>query len=350
MDFPSTWPTIRAIVIPVACIVVAAGAGALVELILTRKVSKMAYVRGHAWLFALVDALEAGMLFWSTALGIHIALTISSAPAKIEHLLDETLLVLVLASVTIIGARLAANTVHRFTRGTGEQIASATLLASVASGVVVVIGFLITLSSLGIAITPLLTALGVGGLAVALALQPPLANLFSGLQLVASRQIRPGDYIALPSGQQGFVEDINWRSISIRESANNLVVVPNLVLAQELFINYRLPEPRVAVRVPLRVAYGSDLTFVEKLALDAVSRMGEEINDPRASHEPYVRVHEFADTTINLSVNFFVRRAVDQERASSEYLRRLYELMQQHGVESPAAGPIVPHPEPAGRG
>src|SRR5262249_37420548 len=154
-------------------------------------------------------------------------------------------------------------------------------------------GALIILSSLGIQITPLLTALGVGGLAVALALQPPLANLFSGLQLVASRQIRPGDYVRLQTGQEGFVEDINWRSISIRERPNNLVVVPNTMLAQAIFTNYRLPEPRVATRVPLRVAYGSDLDFVERLAFEATRLALDDVGAEALADDTYFRFEEF---------------------------------------------------------
>jgi small-conductance mechanosensitive channel len=205
-----------------------------------------------------------------------------------------------------------------------------------------VLGVLFTLSSLGIEITPLLTALGVGGLAVALALQPPLANLFSGIQLIASRQIRPGDYVALASGQEGYVEDINWRSISIREAGNNLVVVPNLVLAQEVFINYRLPEPTVAARVPLRVAYGSDLEYVERLAREAISRLDGDVTDTTASREAVVRVVEFTDTTVNLSVNFFVKRITDHEWARSEFLRQFYDLMRRDGIGSPVGSPVVP--------
>jgi small-conductance mechanosensitive channel len=339
----AAWPSIREFVIPVACIVVAAGLGGLLELFMQRRIATSNFVRRRAWMVVLIDALDAGLLFWATALGVHVALAVSTLPENVRRILDQSLLVLVCASVTVIAARFVGGGVRRLSRGPGQQIASGTLFASVSQGLVVVLGVLFTLSALGIAVTPLLTALGVGGLAVALALQPPLANLFSGLQLVASRQIRPGDYIALPSGQEGFVEDINWRSISIRESTNNLVVVPNLVLAQEIFINYRLPEPRVAVRVPLRVAYGSDLDFVEKLALEAVSMVGDDIHVQAASREAFVRVQEFADTTVNLSVGFFVKRAIDQERAKSEFLRCLYQLMRRHDVASPIGNPVLPN-------
>jgi len=348
MNFTTAWPSIREFVVPVACIAGAAGVGALLEFVVQRRLVASAFVRGHAWIGVLIDALDAGILFWATALGIHVALAVSSVPANVNRLLNQTLLVLVCVSVTIVAARFAGNTVRRLSRGPEQQIASGSLFASIAQALIVVLGGLILLSTLGIAITPLLTALGVGGLAVALALQPPLANLFSGLQLVASRQIRPGDYVALPSGQEGFVEDINWRSISIREPTNNLVVVPNLVLAQEVFINFRLPEPRVAARVPLRVAYGSDLEFVEELALEAVENVGDHVNDPSAKQDAYVRVNEFADTTVNLSVGFYVRRAIDQERAKSEFLRRFYELLQREKIGSPVGSPVVPRREAVG--
>lgn len=335
-------PQIATFAVPVACIVASAALGALLEYIIQRRIAMSAFVRRHAWFAILIDALDAGILFWATALGVHIALAVSTLPDNVRRLLDQTLLILVCVSVTIVAARFVGSAVLRLSRGPGQQIASGTLFATVSQALIVILGGLFTLSALGIAITPLLTALGVGGLAVALALQPPLANLFSGIQLVASRQIRPGDYIALPTGQEGFVEDINWRSISIRESNRSLVVVPNTVLAQEVFTNYRLPEPRVAARVPLRVAYGSDLAFVEHLALEAVAMVGEEIKDPGASRDAFVRVHEFADTTVNLSVSFFVKRAVDQERARSEFLRCFYELMRRDNIGSPIVTPVVP--------
>jgi small-conductance mechanosensitive channel len=334
-------PTIMEFAVPVACIVISAAVGALLEFIVQRRVATSAFVRGHAWLAILIDALDAGILFWATALGVHIALAVSSLPPNVVRLLDQTLLVLVCVSVTIVAARFTGKAVLRLSRGPGQQIASGTLFATVSQALIVILGGLFTLSALGIEVTPLLTALGVGGLAVALALQPPLANLFSGIQLVASRQIRPGDFIALPGGQEGFVEDINWRSISIRMPNNSLVVVPNTVLATEVFTNYHLPEPRVAARVPLRVAYGSDLAFVERLALEAIAMVGDDMKYPAASRDAFVHVTEFGDTTVNLSVCFFVKRAIDQEQARSEFLRCFYDLMRRERIGSPIVNPVI---------
>jgi small-conductance mechanosensitive channel len=82
--------------------------------------------------------------------------------------------------------------------------------------VVFAVGVLVLLSALGLQITPVLTALGVGGLAVALALQDTLANLFAGLHLLADKPIRVGDYVKVGDAAEGFVIDIGWRSTRIR--------------------------------------------------------------------------------------------------------------------------------------
>jgi small-conductance mechanosensitive channel len=334
------WAPLSQYVIPVAIVIVAIVVGVLLEIVVRRRLSEYALVQRRVWLRVALEAIGAGIAIWIACLGVYIAIATSAASPAISRLLDELLVILVLASVTVVAFRFVGGAMHHLGYGAGgEQVASATLLASVAQGIVVIIGLLVILSSLGIQITPLLTALGVGGLAVALALQPPLANLFSGLQLAASRQIRPGDYVRLQTGQEGLVEDIDWRSISIREPLNNLVIVPNLLLAQAIFTNYRLPEPRVATRVPLRVAYGSDLDFVEQLALEA-ARLALEDVGVGTRDKAYVRVEEFAETTVNISVNYFAPRVVVQERSHSAVLRRFYEQLQDHGIGSPIQNPV----------
>ena len=100
------------------------------------------------------------------------------------------------------------------------------------------VGVLVILGTLGISITPIVASLGITSLAVALALQPTLQNFFSGVQLIADKPIRIGDYIELESGEQGFVEKIGWRSTWIRMLPNNIVIMPNSILSQSKIINY----------------------------------------------------------------------------------------------------------------
>jgi small-conductance mechanosensitive channel len=338
-----SWSSIQAYVIPTAIVAIAVGIGIAYEFVARRRVEQHPLATKNAWFSIALESLGPSVSLWVVALGVYIAIATSAASPMLVHLLDQVLLVLVFASVTIVATRFVGGAVLRLSYGPGQQIASGTLFASVAQSLVAILGVLIILSSLGIQITPLLTALGVGGLAVALALQPPLANLFSGLQLVASRQIRPGDYVRLQTGQEGYVVDINWRSISIREPPNNLVVVPNLMLAQAIFTNYRLPEPRVATRVPLRVAYGSDLNFVERLALEAARRALDDVGAEALARDAYFRFEEFGDSTVNVSVNYFAPRVLDQERSQSAVLRHFYELLQLNGIGSPIQNPVHQH-------
>ena len=134
-----------------------------------------------------------------------------------------------------------------------------------------IIGGLVLLSGLGISVTPLLTALGVGGLAVALALQDTLSNFFAGIHLLMERPIRVGDFIRLESGQEGYVEDIGWRTTRIRMLPNNMVIVPNGKLAQSILTNYYLPEPRMAVLIPISVSYHADPDHIERVLVEEAS-------------------------------------------------------------------------------
>ena len=107
------------------------------------------------------------------------------------------------------------------------------------------------LQSIGVPVAPLLTTLGVGSLAVALALQDTLANFFAGLYLLADRPIGAGDYIKIHDGEEGYVETIGWRSSRLRTGTGNMVIVPNQKLSQAILINYHRPSTAVMMTVTL---------------------------------------------------------------------------------------------------
>ena len=112
------------------------------------------------------------------------------------------------------------------------------------------------LQSLGVPVAPLLTTLGVGSLAVALALQDTLANFFAGLYLLADRPIGAGDYIKIHDGEEGYVETIGWRSSRLRTGTGNMVIVPNQKLSQAILINYHRPSTAVMMTMTITVATG----------------------------------------------------------------------------------------------
>ena len=101
-----------------------------------------------------------------------------------------------------------------------------------------IVGGLVLLSGLGVAITPMVAALGVGGLAVSLALQDTLSNFFAGIHLLIDKPIAMGDFVKLESGQEGYVISIGWRSTRLRMKTDDLVIIPNNKLTQSVVINY----------------------------------------------------------------------------------------------------------------
>jgi small-conductance mechanosensitive channel len=198
------------------------------------------------------------------------------------------------------------------------------------------IGFLIMLNVMGISIAPLLTALGVGGLAVALALQDTLANLFSGIHILVERSVRVGDFIRLETGQEGFVDDISWRTTRIRMTTNNLVVIPNSKLSQSVVTNYSLPEKQMALQIPVGVSYGSDIDAVEQTLLEIAQKAIGELPGLLASPAPQVRfIPGFGESSLDLTLVVQVREFSDQVPVQHELRKRIFKTFKAKGIEIP---------------
>jgi small-conductance mechanosensitive channel len=197
------------------------------------------------------------------------------------------------------------------------------------------IGALIILQSVGISITPLVTALGIGGLAVALALQPTLSNLFAGLQIIISKQVEVGDYVQLDSGQKGYVTDVSWRNTKIRELPNNLIVVPNSKLADSIVTNFNQPQKEMSVLVKCGVSYDSDLEKVEKVTIDVAKKVLKKIQGGESEFEPFIRFHTFGDSSIDFSVILRVKEFVNKYLIRHEFIKALHKRYNKEGINIP---------------
>jgi small-conductance mechanosensitive channel len=192
------------------------------------------------------------------------------------------------------------------------------------------------LHALGVSITPLLTALGVGGLAVALALQDTLANLFAGIHILLERSIRVGDFVRLEGGQEGYVVDIGWRTTKVRMLPNNIVVIPNSKLAQSVLTNYYLPEPRMSLLIPISVSYGSDPEHVERVLIDETLKAAQEVPGLLKEPAPFVRfIPGFGESSLDFTLICQVKEFVDQYLAQHELRKRIFKRFQAEGIEIP---------------
>ncbi|MFA6318870.1 MAG: mechanosensitive ion channel family protein [Elusimicrobiota bacterium] len=270
-----------------------------------------------------------------TVVGAYVALEFMPLKPGIEVMILRVLKVLVILSATVAAARLASGFGELYSGRVEHGLKHTSILTNVVRLVVFILGGLIMLQTLGISITPILTALGVGGLAVALALQDTLSNLFSGFHITVSGTVRKGDYIKLDSGDEGHVMDVSWRFTSIQTLAGNMVIVPNTKLAGAIVTNYHQPEKGMAVLVPVRVAYGSDLGRVERAVVETGAEVMKGVPGGVPSYAPLVRFNAFGDSGVELNVVMRAADFTDQFLIKHEFVRRLHARFQQEGIEFP---------------
>ena len=284
----------------------------------------------------IIHALKGGMVVLCiTLIILYGATSVSPLPQHLSHLIQKVILVGIIISLTWLIAKIATGFLELYAERVKETLPQATIFKNLTKIIIVTLGFLIILQTLGISIAPLLTALGVGGLAIALALQGTLSNLFSGLHLILSNQVRRGDYVKIETGEEGYVTDITWRHTTIRMLPNNIVVVPNAKLASAIMTNYYLPEKELAVLVQVGVSYHSDLKKVEKVTVGVAKEVMQTVKGGVPEFEPLIRYHTFDECSINFTVVLRAREFVDQYLITHEFVKRLHERYQQENIEIP---------------
>ncbi|HMK60012.1 MAG TPA: mechanosensitive ion channel family protein [Dissulfurispiraceae bacterium] len=275
-------------------------------------------------------------LFWCLAVGLYIGIAVSELPDKYVFYLNKALHVIVVLSFTMAAANLVGELLKNYVQKSRLPLPSTGLFYGVVKGLVIALGVIIALGILGISITPLITALGVGGLAVALALKDTLENFFSGIHILVEKSIRVGDFIKLETGQEGYVEDITWRTTRIRMLPNNMVVIPNSKLSQSIVTNYYLPEQKMSLQIPISVSYSSDPDHVEELLIDEAGKAAGEVPGLLEDPPPFVRfIPGFGDSALEFTLICQVREFVDQYNVQHELRKRILKRFRAEHIEIP---------------
>jgi len=199
-----------------------------------------------------------------------------------------------------------------------------------------IVGLLLILDNLGFSLTALWTTLGIGSVAVALALKDTLANFFAGVYIVIDRPILPEDYVKLENGEEGYVEEIGWRSTRIRTLTNNIVVIPNARLSESIITNYNRPDPSLTITIPVTVSMKEEPSRVERILFDEVSRGLKEIEGAVKDFPPIVRFNPGIDE-YGLSFKIFVRvrNFIDQYLVAHELRKRIFDRLKNEKIEIP---------------
>lgn len=200
-------------------------------------------------------------------------------------------------------------------------------------GLVFLAAFFWILGQLGVEPTALVTALGVGGLAIALGLQDTLKELFGGVFLIADRPIRIGDLVELEGGERGTVVDIGIRTTKLRDYQNNLVILPNSKVANSKIINYETPNQVFLFYVENGVGYGEDLEKVEKVTLDVAKKIIAKSEHSIRDFEPFMRYGSFGDSNINFKVFFKAKSYGDQFPMKHDFIKALKKEYDKQKIE-----------------
>jgi small-conductance mechanosensitive channel len=284
----------------------------------------------------IVTSLKTPSIYWCLAVGIYAGVAVSELPQRYISSFSKAIHVIVIFSITIALANLAGKVFKNYIQRSNLPLPTTGLAYGILKATIIVIGSLIVLSVLGISITPLLTALGVGGVAVALALQDTLANLFAGIHILMEKSVRVGDFVKLETGQEGYVEDITWRTTRVRMLPNNIVIIPNSKLSQSVLTNYYLPEKRLSLLIPVGVSYSEDPEKVEKILVEEARRAAGEVPGLLGDPEPFVRfIPGFGESSLDFTLICQVREFVDQYLAQHELRKRIFKRFREEGIEIP---------------
>lgn len=340
IDLRTWWP-------PIAAALGGLLVGVLLRQTVMRWIGKLAAKSSWKYDDVLVDALRNPVVIWSALLGLRLAVRLMPLNTDVDRTIGTIILVLGILSVSWAISRFVGGALR--TGAQGGQFPAASLFASIARIITMTVGALIVLQTLGIPILSIVTALGIGGLAVGLALQDTLSNFFAGIRIIAARKLRPGDFVRLESGQEGFIEDINWGLTTVREPGNNLIIVPNAKLASAVIVNFSLPTIPQNIVVNMGVGYGSDLARVERIVLEVAAETLGAVPEAVADFKPAVRFKEFGESSINLFVVFQARAYTDRWSVISDFIKRIHPRLAQEGIEIPFPHRVVINKNPESR-
>ncbi len=266
--------------------------------------------------------------------GLMVALTPFALRTPVPQRMLFSLLVLLLMSSAI---RLVGDLSHWLEKTWAHRTESTLndglqpLLRKAVKTVIVVLAVLVVLGEWEIQIGPVLGALGIGGLAIGLALNASLANIFGGIQLILDRSLSVGDKIMLESGEVGVVLDIGLRSTKMRTYDNELISLPNSQLANARVKNYTGPDATIRVTVNFGVAYGSDVARVKQVLLDAIGELDDIMQEPA----PQVLFLNMSDFSLDMCARVWVDDYDKQFGKKLELTQLVYDTLNKNGIEIP---------------
>ena len=319
---------------PICILLVAGILGQMITVLIKKWIEKYLHDEEITMKYVMARAVRGVPRSWIIITSINIAAKMLDSDPKLADIMDNLWFTVMAITVSQVLSRFF-NGYIEFHMEKNSDMPKATLLCNLVSVIFYIIGILVSLEEWGVSVTPMLTALGVGGMAVALGLQDTLSNLFAGLYIIAGKSLHLNDYVRLSSGQEGRITDITWRVTTIQTIKGSMVIVPNRDIASSTLINFSRPVQDLGILVKVGVAYDSDLEQVERVTLEVAEKVTKEIEEEIDENSAKVRFHTLNDSSIDFDVILRCSRFDRQALLKHEFIKELVKRYREEGIEIP---------------
>ncbi|GBE56685.1 mechanosensitive channel MscK precursor [archaeon BMS3Bbin16] len=284
-----------------------------------------------------IEAVKKPLYYLIILVGADVAVQSVTSLSEITSKLDSIIYV----GEVLAGAYFVSKTVRVFARWYAKNIAAKAksrfddeflpLFNRTADVFIYGSSIVIILDFFGYNITAIVAGLGIAGLAFALAAQETLSNMISGFVIMADRPFRVNDIIELSAGEYGEVSEIGLRSTKILTMDLTMIVVPNSQIGSSQITNYSYPDNRLRLKIPVGVAYGTDLKTATK-ALKEVARKQRHVLERPA---PRVHLTSFSDFSLSLVLYVWIDSHKDRFEVINRINRAIDERFKKDGIEIP---------------
>ena len=333
------------LIIPACIMVFALFVGVVLNQLLVKKLAGRVKASESEIVEIFFRAMRGVPIYLSIVIGLYWSVTTSDLPDGLEKIFSYILFAMIVFSIT----RVVERTLSGFIRmkfSSSTDITQSTLLDTIFRVGVYASGALVVLDYFGISVAPLMAAMGFGSVAIAMGVKEPLENIFTGLLLMISKQVRVNDYIKLSTGDEGKIIDINWRFITVMPASEaNVVIIPNKVIANAVTTNYSQPRDDIVVVVPIGVGYESDLEHVERVTIEVARELQIKIDgyEPKFDAEgkdrnklaPVVRFQKFNDSSIDFNAVLHVQTFTNQYVLKHEFIKAITKRYREEGINIP---------------
>jgi small-conductance mechanosensitive channel len=292
----------------------------------------------HPYLLVLLNAVRTPSILWCLAGALEISIRVSELSQTQLYWASKSIGAFLIISISFVMASVMARMISVYGERNELAFALSGLSRTLTHIFVLSLGALMLLRHFEISVTPILAGLGVGGLAVALALQDTLANLFAGVHILMEEPIMLGDFIRLSTGEEGTVRDIGWRTTRIQTGANNMIVIPNTKITSGILTNYSLPDRKAGAEVIIYAGLDADANLIAQLAMEVAGSTAGVLPEPA----PVVLFDPgITPTGMQLKLIFQVANHTERGGVQSAVRVRLFELFKEHQIPMPVMDRVV---------